>query len=109
MLKLGATVRRTKIAVALYGFAMILTAGVVVSPAEARHWAHHRHFSSYPHFSHHQRHARFGRRMHAPLEPGMALMVGKMWMGREMTMMRPMTRFGRRRAEASDQNDSETI
>ncbi|WOJ89941.1 serine hydrolase [Methylocapsa polymorpha] len=66
MLKLGATVRRTKIAVALYGFAMALTAGAIVSPAEARHhWPHHRHSSSYPHFSHHSRHAHFGRRMRA--------------------------------------------
>lgn len=65
MLKLGATVRRNKITVALYGFAIVLTVSVVASPAEAHHRLHHRHFSSHPHFSHSPRHAWFGRRMHA--------------------------------------------
>ncbi len=64
MLKSGATVRRTKIAVALYGFAIISVGSLCASPAEARHWQHHRHFASHPHFSHHQRHAWFGRRPH---------------------------------------------
>jgi D-alanyl-D-alanine carboxypeptidase len=58
MLKLGATVGRRKISVALFGFAFALAmAGVPVSPSEARQ----RHVAHKPHHAHH-RHARAPRR-----------------------------------------------
>lgn len=66
MSNLGATVGRRRIAVALCGFAMVLTAGAVFSPADARHyWGRHRHLSFHAHSSH-RHHARFARRILAP-------------------------------------------
>jgi D-alanyl-D-alanine carboxypeptidase len=64
MSKLGATVRRRKIAVALFGFTIALALeGLPAAPAQARHH-HQRHHAPRPHFAHrahHGHHAHFFR------------------------------------------------
>lgn len=65
MLIVGATVRRTKIAVALFGFVLAMALpSVLATPAEARHRGHQRHVSSHAHFTRHARQARSLRYMH---------------------------------------------
>ncbi|WP_026606068.1 D-alanyl-D-alanine carboxypeptidase [Methylocapsa acidiphila] len=60
MMKLGATVRRTNFAVALYGFTMVLAGGIAATPAEARHHSHHA--AARAHFSRHAHHVHLGHR-----------------------------------------------